>query len=378
MDILIVGAGLVGAAAAAYLLGKKSGTPTQGRPEIRRVSPPNDQRLDQARPVSSTGTSIRAKLPVVPTALATFRLVRYEDLAPSQRDSLLQKLRRIRRPPGALHKLVSPEFLVNASSAEISDLMMSEPQLTAKILATVNSPLYGLPRPLGSIGQAATFLGTNTVRSLCLQYLLDESLKADSPDVQKVFDRVWDASACASHLCFKLAQLLGLPEPGVLATQVLLSYLGQLAGYALLPPEAAIALANQGALERGVAEQDLLGLTSVELGSLLLTEWALPPSIVDAVRQIGLVGLMPFQSQAATQSGRWGLGYLCVRLGEQLAAGTLTDLAGFDLDSQDSADFYSLPAYLDQPELHRLREFLRFPEVVSSTHQMTQAMRLRR
>lgn len=379
MNILLVVLAVLGGAIALYLLNKKSGNSKPDHSSQRHVPAPAQTPRPIHRPVPSAETTAEAApRAAIPPELASFHLARSDDIPKDQRQNIIDKLRHIPRPPSSLHKLVAPEFLANASSAEISELMMGEPQITAKILAVVNSPLYGLSRPLASIGQAATFLGTNTVRGICLQYLLDESLQAGSPEIKKVFDQIWDASAFASELSFKLAQLLGMPEPGVLATQVVLSYLGRLACYSLLPQEAVTQLATKGLLERYVAEQQMIALTSAEIGSLLLTEWSLPPSIVAAVRGIDLVLVTPFSPSNTVPLARHALCYLCVRLGEQLASGTLTDLRDFDLSAQTGPDFYYLAGYLELPGLHRLSEYLHFPEVVSSTNKMVSAMRLRR
>ena len=77
---------------------------------------------------------------------------------------------------------------------------MSEPLIAAKVLSTVNSPLYGLHRPVTNIGQAVTFLGISSVRSLCLQYMLAEAFKPTQAEAQKAFDAIWKASAIASEL----------------------------------------------------------------------------------------------------------------------------------------------------------------------------------
>lgn len=372
MTFVLIGIAVLMAAIALYFSLQKS----------TKAIPPRPAQAPRA-PVEQGGVRVqRAASPVattpVPEALSRFRLVRHTELAPAQAAAIMARLRLIPRPPSALHKLVSPEFLADATSAELSELMMSEPLIAAKVLAVVNSPFYGLAKPLGSIGQAATFLGMNTVRSICLQYMLDDSLKTSSPEIKKLFNTLWNASAFASELCFKLAQLLGLQDPGALVTQVVLSYLGQLATYSLLPPETVLAIANQDLLDRAMAEQEHLGLSSAELGSLLLQEWALPQAIIDDVRGIDLILVTPLSAANAQRGARLALCYLCARLGGKLATGDITDLAAFDLAAQESPDFHHLRSYLDQPSIVRLVEFLRFPDVVSSINQMVGAMQVRR
>ena len=375
MTFVLIGIAVLVAAIALYFSLKKPAKANPPRPAspLRAPVAPSGARV----PLPAVPVAPVAIAPM-PEALRHFRLVRHTELAPAQADAIMARLRLIPRPPSALHKLVSPEFLADASSAQLSDVMMSEPLIAAKVLAVVNSPFYGLAKPLGSIGHAATFLGMNTVRGICLQYMLDDSLKASSPEIKKLFDTLWNASAFASELCFKLAQLLGLPEPGALVTQVVLSYLGQLATYSMLPPEVVLAIANQDLLDRAMAEQEHLGLSAAELGSLLLQEWTLPQAIIDDVRGIDLILVTPLSAAHAQHGARWALCYLCARLGGKLATGEISELGAFDLAAQDSPDFYHLRSYLDQPSISRLVEFLRFPDVVFSINQMVGAMQVRR
>ena len=84
-----------------------------------------------------------------------------------------------------MQQLLSPEFVARASSTELSELVMAEPLIAAKVLSTVNSPFYALQKPVTNIGQAVTFLGINTVRSICLQYMLAEAFKPKLAESQK-------------------------------------------------------------------------------------------------------------------------------------------------------------------------------------------------
>ena len=109
-------------------------------------------------------------------------------------------VRRIPRPPAALHQLLSPQFRDSASSNELSELITGEAQIAAKVLATVNAPYYGLKRPVAGIGQAVTFLGLNTVRSIGLQNLLDDSFKPTDARLKRAYGEIWNASALCTRL----------------------------------------------------------------------------------------------------------------------------------------------------------------------------------
>ncbi|RFO98186.1 hypothetical protein DIC66_05590 [Rhodoferax lacus] len=335
------------------------------------ISAPMAAKPSVAHPV------IRAANPHIASMLRGFVPTRGADLPAQDAQDIGALLSRIPRPPSALHKLVSPQYLAQANASELSDMVIAEPQIAAKVLVAVNSSLYGLQSPLSSIGHAVTFLGTNTVRSICLQYLLDESFRSDDPEVKRIFTGLWNASAFASELCFRLAQHLKLPEPGTLVTHVVLSFLGQVASHSLLPRPVAKAMLAKGMLERSRIEQNELGLCAAEIGSLLMQQWELPAVIIERVRAIDSVLLTPCGPTVEDHRTAKAFCYLCARLGEKLARGEVKDLGAYQLDQEQGPEFYYLQTYLQLPDLAGLNDLLRLREVVAPINAMVYAMQQR-
>jgi HD-like signal output (HDOD) protein len=133
----------------------------------------------------------------MPRELAAFKPVRTRHLDTPRRDAFIKVFQNVPRPPRLLHQLLSPDFVTHASSAELSDLIVAEPLLATKLLTTINSPMYGLRSPVSSVDQAVTLLGLTSVRTLCLQYLMINSFKADSAARQQILDATWNASGLA-------------------------------------------------------------------------------------------------------------------------------------------------------------------------------------
>lgn len=311
----------------------------------------------------------------VPPPLAAFSLTHSDSLSNASRDLLLARLKSIPRPPRSFQQLVSPDFLLRATSTELADLVLGEPLIAGKVLARVNSPVYGLQKPVVQIGQAVTYLGLNAVRGICVQYMLDESFKSDSPEIQKIFDDIWKAGAVASDLCFRLGQKLRLPDPGVLSTHVVLSYVGHLAAAALLPKEVAVATAHAGLLERAQAEQSHLGVAACELARLLMHSWELPAELIERVSIIDSVLVTPSHvTDSPMQAEQTGLSYLSARVGESLAQGQLSlpsDIT--DLEALGTDGFY-LGSYMQLPHLQHCLQALQAPELNVAIERMLQAL----
>jgi HD-like signal output (HDOD) protein len=307
-----------------------------------------------------------AAAPSLPPRLAAFVPTALEALPAERRTQLSAELRRIPRPPPGLQELTSPAFLERASSTELGELIMVEARIAAKVLATVNSPFYGLRRPVSSVGQAVTFLGLNSVRGICLQAMLDASFNSGRPEQRRLFDTLWRASAIASELCARLAPRLGLPAQGTLVTQVVLSFLGHGACAALMSRHHADWTLKRSLLGRAEAEQARLGLSAAGIGSLLMRDWGLPDSIADEVAAIDAMLVTPAHAVAGRHSASLALCYLCARLGERLATGAMTDLAGFDPAADPSEEFFHLRSHLQTPALARLAEHLHSPEITQA------------
>lgn len=291
------------------------------------------------------------------------RLVLLDSLDAQTRQALLAQLHDIPRPPRALHQLLSAEFRTRASSSELAELVMTEPVVAARVMGAVNSPLYGLRTPVTSLGQAITFLGLNSVRNLCLQYLMVETMGTHhDAALRREFDTLGKTSVIASELVLQMAKRLQLPDAAGLSTQLVLSYLGRFAGALLLhrrQAEGAAPLEAGDALrQRAVAEQDRLGLASGEIGLLLMQEWGLPDSMVRESRGIARILFATAPASDPHQAARFALCALSASLAERIARQQM-DASTYDPDQDDSEDLQALRINLPAPTLAQAGQALR-------------------
>jgi HD-like signal output (HDOD) protein len=90
----------------------------------------------------------------------------------------------------------------------VSELITASPEIAAKVLQTVNSAYFGLPRPISNIMRAVTMLGLRKVRPLILSFAMKKSLVLPG---NSLFDQqgFWSdalfkallARAMADHCC---------------------------------------------------------------------------------------------------------------------------------------------------------------------------------
>jgi len=337
---------------------------TPPEPVAERTPEPARARPEPVAPASSVDANAPHD-----AALSALTWIRAETLPEARRQAFAAVFKNVPRPPRLLQQLISSEFVNNASLEQLTDLISSEPLVAAKVLATANSSMYGLSRPVTGLGQAVSYLGLITMRSLCLQYMLIKSFQADSPERQTLLTDTWNASSLASELTLKLAQAMVRPDPGRLVTLVVLSFLGRLATSATMPRGLLGVIPVGSFLQRTEQEQTKLGLSSSEIGGLLMRDWDLPVSLIDEVREIDPGLVLPDQSLDLA------LCYLCARLGEQLASGALQRLDEFDLARCDDVDFRQLRRRLGEPAWQAMARCLDEPALSGSMTDMATALR---
>lgn len=309
-----------------------------------------------------------------PPALAMFQRRSASSLGDEERTTVLGCYREVPRPPRLLHYLMSPKFFEASNSAQLVDLISAEPLVAARVLAALNSPLYGLKAPVISVGQAVTYLGLNAVRSLCLQNILINAFEADSPERKAVLEETWRASAMASELAQQVSYRLGWSDGVLVASAVVLSFLGRLVTVATLPLAQLRQIASEDFLQRSLKEQEQLGLCCGEIGRLLMQSWALPELVATDAADIDTLLVTPRAHIDPQRSHRLALGYLCARVGDRLAVGRCSDLLNFDIGDSDDVEWFHLRAHLADKRLGRVLEYLRAPILDTDIQRMRVAL----
>lgn len=364
--VLITVSALFGAALAGWLVIRSSSrnrsrtAPAAARPARSAAKPPT--RIDpSAAPAPVTD---------LPAEISALQLTRAECLEPARWKTLVDTFSHVPRPPRLLTQLVSLDLLSASSSQDLMAMISGEPLIAAKVLTAVNSPAYGLSRPVAGLGQAVTFLGLNSVRSICMQYALMQAFQADCPARAQRLSALWLASALAGELCQHPMNRVGLPDPGGMTSAVVLSFLGGLAVTVGLPQAQLAHMPARDSLQRTLAEQSQWGVAAAEIGRMLMTRWELPASIVDEAAHISQGLVVPFKSIKDTAALRQAFAHLCVCLAERLAFGELRSLADFELAADDSHELACARSFLVDPRFVSLVAELRSTHLGARVTQM--------
>ena len=168
---------------------------------------------------------------------------------------------------------------------ELTDVITKDQSLVTKILSIANSPLYGLQRRVSTIDFAVTILGYAELRNIVLILSMIESFKnkTDKYLNQKEF---WLHSYIVGSACKKLSDDLNLKKSSEAFISGFLHDLGVTVMHRYFHSNFVTItdlVLNEG-LDHLEAENEILGLTHGEIGTILLEKWNFPNSLCDPVR----------------------------------------------------------------------------------------------
>ena len=107
--------------------------------------------------------------------------------------------------PAAAARLVGETNKPDPETEALLEIISAEPGLSAKVLSTANSALYSLPNQVTSVAHAIPLLGTKTIRSIALSYVMMDNLPRPEGDLfdHQVF---WTDSVLRAQLARALTK----------------------------------------------------------------------------------------------------------------------------------------------------------------------------
>ena len=172
----------------------------------------------------------------------------------------------------------------DVSIDDIAQVIQKDPALTAKLLQTANSPLFGLAKKVASIQQATVILGLRTVKVMALSFSLVDALRK-SQGGEFDYPTYWRRSLTSAAVAKLLAQRCGGLRADECFVGGLLADIGMLAAYQCVGDVYRPVLSRFAANPRPIQEieAEVLGLTHARVSGEMLRKWSLPDILCDAV-----------------------------------------------------------------------------------------------
>lgn len=199
---------------------------------------------------------------------------------------LVRKLDRLPSMPTLYFELVEAMKDPNATVESLGAIISQDLGMTGKILKLVNSPLFGLREKIAAPGQAATFLGLDTLKSLVLSVGVfsqfdEKQLKYIS--AQETWEHAMKVASYARAILTCEHATKSMLEEGFLAG--MMHDAGKLV-LATNRPErfnAAHVFAERTDADTADFERRLFGASHAAVGGYLLGQWGLPSGVIEAV-----------------------------------------------------------------------------------------------
>jgi len=166
------------------------------------------------------------------------------------------------------------------SFAELEEIIINDPALTAKLLQIVNSSYFGFPATIDTVSRAITIIGVKELKNLVLTTSVTTTFKGVPAELIDM-DIFWFHSITSAVLAKLLAKRLNHPDYERMFIGGLLHSIGRLI-YVTQCPEISreiLSIKDQGEEAIIAAELEKLGFTYAELGAELLQIWKLPENI---------------------------------------------------------------------------------------------------
>lgn len=292
-----------------------------------------------------------------PPSLARLYLWAESDIDEMARRRLDALRAAIPRPKSTLVQLVQG----HSEPAELTELMNTDPGSAALLLRTVNSAQFNLASKIDSVRHAITYLGANLVRDIVLRNMISTGVRIGDPELEKIYQRIWQSSYLASGLASLLALQLRVGVPSSVATQALFFSLGDISLISHLPTLKPVYAEPLSLPDRLFAVQEHIGFGPSVAGSALARDWELPAAMVESLAQGSTPLTTPVEDSTIGALDTFTLSYLCHRLADTMTDKKTNDCALAFASLHQADEFYYLRNYLQRAGLKNIEATLTEP-----------------
>jgi putative nucleotidyltransferase with HDIG domain len=200
--------------------------------------------------------------------------------------ALRLETRRLPSFPQAAAKLLKTSRDDTASLKDLAKILETDPGLSVQVLKIVNSPVYGLARPITTLPDAVVFLGMDEIRKQTLSMSLFRQMVENNRF--ESFDLLffWRHLLSVAVLSHEIAKAVHYPDPEEAYMGGLLHDVGKICLLLLGRVDYAGFINNLSiATDRVIQEESkTVGLGHDEVGAWFCDRWNLPEKLTAVVR----------------------------------------------------------------------------------------------
>jgi putative nucleotidyltransferase with HDIG domain len=178
-------------------------------------------------------------------------------------------------PPIATQIMVLAQDSDN-SMAQIAELILNDPAITANLIKTCNSAYFGLNRKVDSVQDAIVYVGLDHIVQLVLLNSVSQSFSKGPEGYGLGEGELWRHAVTSAHVAKILAGKFDLSRnKHILYTAALLKDIGKLilGRFVAFSFEQINILVNSKGFSFNDAEREIIGMNHEELGALVGQKW---------------------------------------------------------------------------------------------------------
>jgi putative nucleotidyltransferase with HDIG domain len=255
---------------------------------------------------------------------------------------------------GTLHSSLAALDKPDVSMKDLGDLVTRDPLLSARVLKTVNSPLFRTAVDIKSVHTAVNILGLVNLKNLMAFGILPYTLYRN-PEHRRIFQNVWQHMNATAITAVHMARARQDMDSGTLYTAGLLHDIGKLVLILLMkdPQE------NEPYPHNLNLECDRLTATHLQAAQAIASSGGIPAQLRSLVLDHHLPAMLPVQQLNcdAVHARNLTLLFLANQVAKVITQdGTLTD----DMSLLDRLD----PSYVEIISKAEAREILLCPGLI--------------
>jgi HD-like signal output (HDOD) protein len=178
----------------------------------------------------------------------------------------------------------------NSSLSDLVKVVEGDPMLTANILKSSNSPLYGFSREIKNITHAISLFGMATIRGFALSSAIKQNIKIDLKPYKTTNQSFLDTSVTQSALMFNWYAKVNREMLDILVPAAFMMEVGK------------IVIANElielkknneflskiegitSPIELSQIEKEIIGFSNEEITAKIFEQWNLETELVEAIK----------------------------------------------------------------------------------------------
>jgi len=202
-------------------------------------------------------------------------------------NGIVEQINLLEPIPAIASQIMTKSEDPDSSLAEIADLIVNDPALTANLLKICNSAYFALPRKVESVKEAVAWLGLDQIVEIVLTNSVSNNFNKGLEGYGLGEGELWRHAVTSAHVAKSLAHRYGAAQnKHLIYTAALLKDIGKLilGRFVAFSFEKINILVHSQGYSFNDAEKNVIGMNHEELGAMVGEKWSFSEKLIYIIR----------------------------------------------------------------------------------------------